>query len=128
MKVPHSASVIRNGVLYGPPCCPVGLRPDLTGPSQFRWTLPDSPLDFRRIPMDSAMFRYKSGQSPVKVRSSGLMAKNGWTGWTCQSIGLPPDFHRTYKQKRQTRQYFLLSQYFQGPLGIIRVLLFLETT
>ena len=69
-----------------------------------------------------------SATSPVKVWSSGLMAKNGRTGWTCQSIGLPPDFHWTYKQKRQTRKYFLLSQYFQGPLGIIRVLLFLETT
>jgi hypothetical protein len=68
-------------VLYSPPLCPVGLRLDFTGPSQFQWTLLDSLLDFRWTLMDSAMFRYKSSQSLVKW----LNGKK-WLDWLDLSV------------------------------------------
>ena len=53
----------------------------------------DSLLDFQRTPVDSAMFRYQSGPSPVKW----LNGKK-WSDWLDLSVhwtsaGLPPDFH-----------------------------------
>ena len=81
----------KTGVLYTPPCCPVGLRRTPSDPANSGGpcrTVRRTSNGFRWIPPQSAT-------SPVKVQSSGLMAKNGRTGRTCQSIGLPLDFHRT---------------------------------
>ena len=126
LQFPKVISTLRSPPLSGR--TPTGLHRtqpipvDLGGQSV---GLPTDSGGFRHVPLQ---VRSKSGQSPVKRRNG-----KKWSDWLDLSVhwtsaGLPPDFHQTYKQKRQTRQYFLLFQYFQGPLGMIRVLLFLETT
>ncbi|EDR03277.1 uncharacterized protein LACBIDRAFT_331731 [Laccaria bicolor S238N-H82] len=76
-------------------------------PTDFHRTLPfpmdsvDSPSEDRRSPLDMTGFRCKSRQSPVKVHSNYLEARNGWTGRNSVSVGRPLDFRRISNRQRQ---------------------------
>ena len=76
-------------------------------PMDFRRTLPfpmdsvDSLSEVRRNLLDMTGFRCQSGQSPVKVHSNHLEARNGWTSRNSVSVGRLLDFHRISNGQRQ---------------------------
>ena len=75
--------------------------------TDFRRTLPflmdsaDSPSEVHQSPLDMTGYRCKSGQSPVKVHSNHLEARNGWTGRNSVSVRRPLDFHWISDRQRQ---------------------------
>jgi hypothetical protein len=100
----ESVGMTYSAVLYTPTVCPMDSVILLSDPA-----ISDGPSGQSvGIPLESVGNDWilLLVQSPVKVRSNRLDARNGWTGWTSVSVGIPSDFCWISNKQRQKSVIF----------------------